>query len=166
MDKYQGQEELLYDMISECGVESVLAGTNTDIQGATPVPSAPAGSSTMISINDFIEIGQLKNGARQPIQDDCLIVKVSNITTHGDSSHIDILLQPKAPTLSDVSSRPDDKKGPVRRQGLCRVESSWCKNCFRQTFWDGLVHMQQRLRRSFAACNTTQIRMGKGIQRW
>ena len=73
IDTYNGQEDLLYQMISEAGVQSVFSdATANDETARTTCGRNP----TALNINDSIEIGHSLGGSRRTVSDGSLVFPV------------------------------------------------------------------------------------------
>jgi hypothetical protein len=86
VDKFRGQEDQLYDMISELGADAVC--DMCDAGGPTMRVENPV-CPPKLEVGDIIEVGGPRNGSLETVHDNSLIVKVLNTTRHTNSVHVD-----------------------------------------------------------------------------
>jgi hypothetical protein len=86
VNKYDGQEDQLYDMISGIGARSVSDMFDTD-NHKTPARSMPTAMDA--SVDDLLEIGNACGKDLQGLRDESLILKVNHATHNSNSIHVD-----------------------------------------------------------------------------
>ena len=103
VDKHRGDENHLYDMISEIGAQAVYDMCNVSDVSMTGSPPHDASD---ITVNDIIEVGPSRG---EGVYDGSLVVKVRKIDREGGSLHVDgslLSLTGKELKLCDMFTAP------------------------------------------------------------
>lgn len=86
VEKHTGQEEQLYDMISEMGTQAI----NDKFRGANSTHlNKTMRNSTDLQIDDLLGIGGAGGGDIHALRDDSLVYKIKNVATDNDAVHVD-----------------------------------------------------------------------------
>jgi hypothetical protein len=85
VDKYKGQEDQLYDIISRDNFQTLCKDSKSSNNEATASQVNPVD----FEVGDIIEIGESHGGPMRLVSDESVVVKVSEIVNHGNALHID-----------------------------------------------------------------------------